>query len=82
MLVELSPMQEKAEFQKLYTAYRSAWRQYVIAVDWWQAQKSDSLAAQQFALVVAPAESLYRKSRNEFADYMISNTSKELTNAA
>jgi hypothetical protein len=75
-------MQEKAEFQRLHTAYRSAWREFVIAVDGWQSQTAHSLAAQQFAAVMEQAESLYRKSRNELADYLMSNTSKHLSTAA
>lgn len=74
-------MQQKAELQTLYRAYRSAWRQFVIAVHGWQSE-GDSLAAQQFALAVKEAESLYRKRRNELFEYMISNTSKDLSNAA
>ena len=82
ILIGLWTMQQKAEFQKLHRAYRSTWRHFVIAVDWWQSQKADSLAAQEFALIAGQAESLYRESRNELADYMISNTSKELLNVA
>ena len=75
-------MQEKAEFQRLHKTYRSAWRQFVMAVEWWQSQKPDDVAAQEFALVIEQAERLYRESRNELANYMISNASKSLSNAA
>lgn len=61
-------MQEKAEFQRLYAAYRSAWRQFVMAVEWWQSQKPDDVAAQESALVVEQAQKLYRESRNELAN--------------
>ena len=74
-------MQQNPEMQKLYTAYRSAWRQFVIAVDCWKS-KGDSVAAQQFAPAVERAESLYRKRRNELFEYLISNRSKNLSNAA
>jgi hypothetical protein len=75
-------MQDKAEFQRLHTAYRSAWRHFVIAVDCWQSHKGDGLAAQQFPIVVEQAKILYRKSRNELADYIFSNRSKDLSNVA
>ena len=74
-------MQHKPELQNLYTAYRSAWRQFVLAVDAWQSERA-SVAAEQFALAVEDAENNYRKRRNELLDYMVSNTSKDLSNAA
>ena len=72
-------MQEKAEFQRLHKTYRSAWQQFVMAVEWWQSQKPDDVAAQEFALAIEQAERLYRESRNELANYMISNASKGLS---
>ena len=74
-------MQQKSEFQRLCTAYRTAWREFVLTVDCCQS-KADILSPQQFALLMEQAESRYRKSRNELADYMVSNTSNELSNAA
>ena len=80
VFIGLSTMQEKPEFQRLQMAYRSAWREFVIAIERWQSHTSDSLAAQQSALLLEQAESVYRKSRNELANYMLSGTSKSLSN--
>jgi hypothetical protein len=51
----------------------------VIEVELWQSRNAESSAFQD---AVEQAEILYRKSRNELADYMISNNAKTLSNAA
>ena len=63
-------MPERAEFKRLYGAYRRAWHDFVIEVESSQSRKAEQ------------AEILYRKSRNELADYMISNNAKRLSNTA
>ena len=71
-------MHERAEFQTLRTAYRRAWHRFVIEVGVWQASGSGNSAGSAANAAVEQAELLYRRSRNELADYMISNKSKDL----
>jgi hypothetical protein len=75
-------MQERAEFNTLNAAYRRAWRNFVIEVECWQSRNAEGIAVQQAAAAVEQAEILYRKSRNELADYMISNKLQKLSRAA
>lgn len=75
-------MHETAEFQRLHDAYTTAWRRFVIAVDVWQSQEAESVAARQAAFGVEQAKCLYRESRNEFADYILLNNSKRCPNYA
>jgi hypothetical protein len=74
-------MQDRAEFQRLYTAYRQAWHCFVMEVDWWQSREAEDLAAREAPEPVEEAEVLYRQSRNRLADYLISKQSKSPANA-
>jgi hypothetical protein len=73
---------QETEFRRLRTAYLTAWRHLVIAVNLWQSQQAQSVAAQQAGLVVEHANNVYRKSRNELADYLLQKRSKGCANAA
>jgi hypothetical protein len=75
-------MQERAEFKTLYAAYRRAWCHFVVEVEAWQSGKPEKTAVQEPAAALQQAEILYRQSRNELADYMLSQNSKRLSNAA
>ena len=75
-------MQERAEFNTLNAAYRRAWRNFVTEVECWQSPNAEGIAVQEAVAAVEQAEILYRKSRNELADYLISNKLQKLSNAA
>lgn len=74
-------MQQTAQFRRLSIAYRIAWQHFMVSVDFWQSQEPQSVAAQQAAFVVEQTTSLYHKTRNELADYILSNRSKDPSNA-
>ena len=74
-------MRKTPEFQRLNAAYRSAWRLFVVTVDQWLSQDAENAAAQEPSAAVEQAEILYRKRRDELADYILSNRSNDLSNA-
>ncbi len=65
-------MQEN-ELRRLQTAYRASWRHFVTAVEVCRSEQPQSAAAQQAAFLADQARNLYRTSRNELADYILSN---------
>lgn len=75
-------MQERAEFNILNAAYRRAWRNFVTEVECRQCTNAEGIAVQKAVAAVEQAEMLYRKSRNELADYIISNKLQKLPDAA
>jgi hypothetical protein len=75
-------MPERAEFKTLYAAYRRAWRDFVVEVESSQSRKAQSIPVQEAVVAVEQAEILYRKSRNELADYMISNNARTFSDTA
>jgi hypothetical protein len=75
-------MHERAEFNALNAAYRRAWRNFVIEVECRQSTNAEGIAIQQAVAAMEQAEILYRKSRNELADFMISNKLQKASKAA
>ena len=64
---------QQTELRRLQSAYRAAWRHFVTAVELCRSEQPQSPTAQQAAFVAEQAKNLYRKRRNELADYILSN---------
>jgi hypothetical protein len=73
--MQFSAATEKAEFERLDAAYRDAWTQLVLKVDYWQrllaAKQINGLEEQQARIAVSEAEKRYRLSRNMLAEYWL-----------
>lgn len=77
--MRFSTTQERAEFERLYSAYREAWQRLSLQVSYWQSLVSDgqadSAAVQRAQESVRQTEASYREHRDRLADYMLARAS-------
>jgi|SRR4051794_11427622 hypothetical protein len=76
--MRLSPTNGRAEYNRLYVAYKEAWRRFSSNVSYLQALESAApehgVALERARDAVREAEASYHKSRNRLAEYMLANS--------